>query len=236
MLPALLRQRRHPRPAPSIATLAAALSLLGGAQALAPSSAIATDGSDETCILQKWFGFEVGGVCVHDDGGAGTSSGDGSDSGGGEANTCSADGAAIPDGELVCVEGETPYDHGGRPLGSRPGPSVGGDGGREIGPSRGAGPGSRPTPPRKPAPLEPWPPKRVKKRADSLRGHNSFISCANLYLDIQRYHWENGKLQTGEWNVADFFLAKDAVSSGDFARARKLWARACLGPVPDDET
>lgn len=180
-----------------IATLATALSLLGGAQALAPVSAAAMDGSDETCISGE---------------------------------------VEIPAGELVCVQGEAPYDPGGRPIGSGPSPSIGGDGGREIGPSRGAGPGSRPAPPRKPAPLEPWPPKRVKKRADSLRRHNSLISCANLYLDIQRYHWENTKLQTGEWNVADFFLAKEAVSSGDFARARKLWAKACLGPVPGDET
>jgi hypothetical protein len=228
---------------PPIALLSA-LSLLAGVQALAPASAAATDDQAGCVSGMDWAYFETGGEECSKDG----SGGDGSSEGGGlsssEPNSCSVGDGDLPPGtqpgELVCVKGDA-YVPGGRPLGLRPGLSVGGEGDRILGARRGVAAGSRPTPAKrrkKPErPIGQWPPKRVQRRADSLRKlEPGLVSCVDFYLTIQKYYWENAKLETREWGLGHYLTARP-VSSWEFRQTEEAWEEmSCPGPVPTDET
>ena len=82
-----------------------------------------------------------------------------------------------------------------------------------------------------------WPPPRVKRREASLKDPNTpFLGCSDIYRDIQRYYWEQAKLETREWNKWDFFFRSE-VTRRDYEKAKKAWVNAgCPGPVPLDET
>jgi hypothetical protein len=194
---------RQWRPKLGLAMLAAAFALAAGTQALSPAVAGAMDGLDETCIEQQdwWHIFEVGAICANDGGG-------GTPSGGGTADTCSAPG--VPAGEAICIKGEAPYAPGGRPLGSRPSPSTGGDGGRPEPGGRGG----------RPSPSMSSPAKSPKELKETVE------RCEKIYDDLKTLRQKQRLARPGKEVEEMVYIRKHDVARGTMG----FWKSVTLSP------